>query len=80
MSDATGAFVPGERYDPPLGAGVGLLAGLLFAVKDNIDVAGRSTGNGHPDWPGAQCRRSAHATAVVRLIDGGARLSCFADT
>ena len=74
MSDATGAFLPGERYDPPLGAGVGPLAGLLFAVKDNIDVAGRSTGNGHPHWPGAQCRRSAHATAVARLMDGGARL------
>ena len=75
MPDANGAFVPGERYDPPRGSGVGPLAGLLFAVKDNIDVAGRPTGNGHPDWPGAQRRRGAHAPAVARLLDGGARLA-----
>lgn len=66
--------MPGGRYDPPLGGGAGPLAGLLFAVKDNIDVAGRPTGNGHPDWPGAKGRRSADATAVARLVAGGARL------
>ncbi len=32
------------------GAAAGPLAGLGFAVKDLIDVAGRPTGGGSPSW------------------------------
>ena len=46
----TDAFVPGPRCTWP-GAATGPLAGLTFAVKDLIDVAGVPTGGGNPDWP-----------------------------
>jgi allophanate hydrolase len=55
----------------PAGSGEGPLAGLRFAVKDNIDVAGLSTTAG--------CRAFAYrprqdATVVRRLLDAGAQL------
>jgi allophanate hydrolase len=60
------------RLDTPLQeAGSGALAGLRFAVKDNIDVAGLLTT--------AACAAFArqadtHATVVQRLLDAGAQL------
>jgi amidase len=56
-----GAFVPGPRTHVP-GAAAGQLAGLSFAVKDLIDVAGVPTGGGNPDWP-----RFAPTPAMRRL-------------
>jgi allophanate hydrolase len=45
------------------------LAGLIFAVKDNIDVVGFPTTAAHPEF----AYEPAHtATAVQRLIDAGA--------
>ena len=49
MDDSVGAFLPDGRFEVA-GAGGGPLAGLAFAAKDIIDVAGRLTGCGTPDW------------------------------
>jgi allophanate hydrolase len=59
------------RADPPVrGSETGPLAGLGFAVKDNIDVAGLPTTAGCPAFA---YRASDHATVVQRLLDAGAR-------
>lgn len=49
--------------------GAGVLAGVPFAVKDNIDVAGLPTTAGLPSLDAPAPR---HATAVQRLVDAGA--------
>ena len=49
---STDAFLPGPRATVA-GAPTGPLAGLTFAVKDLIDLAGVPTGGGNPDWPRA---------------------------
>jgi allophanate hydrolase len=70
---ATGAAAWLSRCNPPLaGAPAGVLAGLRFAVKDNIDVAGWCTT--------AACEAfayqpAAHATVVRNLLNAGASLS-----
>jgi allophanate hydrolase len=46
------------------------LLGVLFAVKDNIDVAGLPTTVGCPTWPSGPA--AAHAAVVQRLVDAGA--------
>lgn len=75
--DPFGAFVRmvSGRGDPDP---VGPLAGLTFAVKDNIDVRGLPTGNGNPqyaDWRGLPER---DATVVTTLHGAGAK--CIAKT
>ncbi|MGR4868340.1 allophanate hydrolase [Variovorax sp. LARHSF232] len=58
------------RFGAPLqGAGAGALAGLLFAVKDNIDVAGAPTTAACPAFARTA---TAHAHVVQRLLDAGA--------
>ena len=60
------------RLPQPLsGAAAGPLAGLLFAAKDNIDVAGVPTTVGCPAFAYTPAR---HATVVERLLQGGAGL------
>ena len=71
---AADAAVPAwiTRFAGPLrGSAEGALAGLRFAVKDNIDVLGRPTT--------AACaafayQAKAHATVVQKLLDAGASL------
>jgi allophanate hydrolase len=53
----------------PAEHGDGPLAGVRFAVKDNIDVAGYPTTAGCPDLTEPAARS---ATAVQRLVDAGA--------
>ena len=65
------AFVPGPRCSVA-GAADGPLAGLRFAVKDLIDVAGVPTGGGNPDWPRIYPTPSKNAWVVQRLLDAGA--------
>nr|WP_309898674.1 allophanate hydrolase [Variovorax soli] len=61
------------RIDPPLaGAAQGPLAGLRFAAKDNIDVAGMPTTAGCPAFARTP---AAHAHVVQRLLDAGACLA-----
>jgi allophanate hydrolase len=61
------------RLDAPLaGAGSGPLAGLRFAAKDNIDVAGVPTTAACPAFARTP---AAHAHVVQRLLDAGASLA-----
>lgn len=70
-----------KRFDPPMNAVVGAgagsghdqpLAGLLFAAKDNIDIAGLPTTAGCPEFAFTP---SVHATVIARLLSGGASLA-----
>ena len=62
-----------SRLDPALaGAAQGPLAGLRFAVKDNIDVAGVPTTAACPAFAYTP---AAHAHVVQRLLDAGAGLA-----
>jgi amidase len=56
------------------GAPHGALAGLTFAAKDLLDVAGHRTGGGNPDWTRRNPIPMRHAWAVGRLLDAGATL------
>ncbi|WP_345536766.1 allophanate hydrolase [Variovorax defluvii] len=61
------------RLDTPLaGAAQGPLAGLRFAAKDNIDVAGVPTTAGCADFSRTPV---AHAHVVQRLLDAGASVA-----
>ena len=65
------AFLPGPRTTVA-GSASGPLAGLGFAVKDLIDVAGVPTGGGNPDWPRFAPTPTRHAWVVQTLLDAGA--------
>ena len=65
------AFVPDQRCRVA-GAATGPLAGMTFAVKDLIDIAGVPTGGGNPDWPRHYPTPQKHAWVVQRLLDAGA--------
>ena len=71
MSDPASAFLAGPRCSVA-GLPTGPLAGLGFAVKDLIDVAGTATLGGTPDWAAAQATPTAHAAVVQRLLAAGA--------
>lgn len=66
--------MPGEYYDPPLAGGVGALSGIRIAIKDNIDIAGRPTRNGHPNWPEGQRNAARHAPVIAMLLAAGAHV------
>jgi amidase len=55
---------------PPTGDGP--LAGLRFAVKDLIDVAGHRTGCGNPDWLATHPPARVSAVCVEQLLAAGA--------
>ena len=64
------------KFAAPLaGTPGGALAGLTFAAKDNIDVAGAATTAGCAAFA---YRPAAHATVVRKLLDAGA--SCLGKT
>jgi amidase len=70
-SQSADGFLPGERLVvAPTGRGE--LDGLTFAVKDLIDLAGRRTGGGNPDWLAAEEPALHHAPAVAMLLAAGA--------
>ena len=68
-----GAFVAGPRLCID-GSGAGPLAGLAFAVKDLIDVAGSVTGCGNPDWRRSHAPALRTAPTVEALLAAGASL------
>jgi amidase len=67
----SGAFVDNFSLEP---TGDGPLAGLTFAVKDIIDVAGHRTGCGNPTWLAAHPPATVHAVCVEQLLASGGRL------
>ena len=69
-TEQSGAFV--ESFELPPTAG-GPLAGLRFAVKDLIDVAGRLTGCGNPTWRNTHPPAAVHAVCVEQLLAAGAQ-------
>lgn len=71
MSNSTEAFLPGPRTHIQ-GAPIGPLAGLTFAVKDLIDIAGTPTAGGTPDWPANTQTPTRHAAVVQTLLQAGA--------
>jgi len=73
MTDSLNAFVSGPRCHIAGHPG-GALAGLTFAVKDLIDVAGILTGGGTPDWPTGRTVPTAQAWVVERLLAAGASI------
>jgi amidase len=64
------AFVTTFDLSP---TGGGALAGLRFAVKDTIDVAGLKTGCGNPTWRDSHPAAVVHAVCVEQLLREGAR-------
>jgi amidase len=73
IEDTADAFV--EIFAKPVQTTKsGLLAGLSFAAKDNMDVAGKVTGNGNPSWRAAHEPAKAHAAAVASVLSEGAVL------
>jgi amidase len=64
------AFVDSFEVGP---TGSGSLDGLSFAVKDLIDIAGRVTGCGNPDWRNTHPPAAANAVCVEQVLDAGAR-------
>jgi len=71
MTDDFGALA--VALDIP-GRGGGALAGKTFVVKENIDVAGCVSTNGHPAFAASHPRAGANAPVVDRLLAAGARL------
>jgi amidase len=71
--DPVGAFVAGPRLRIEGRVG-GTLAGLEFAAKDLIDVAGHPTGGGNPDWARTNPVPTRHAWVVETLLEAGATL------
>src|SRR5213076_1739813 len=72
-ADATPRAAWITRLREPLCTSVGgPLSGLAFAAKDNIEVAGVPTTAGCPSFAYVP---DAHATAVRRILDAGARLA-----
>ncbi|PPK97268.1 allophanate hydrolase [Kineococcus xinjiangensis] len=70
VRDRAGALAEAARVDERVAAGEDLpLAGTVFAVKDNVDVAGMPTTAACPGYERTVLRS---ATAVQRLVDAGA--------
>ena len=57
------------------GASEGPLAGLKFAVKDVMDVAGSITGMGHPEWRASHQPARANARVIDQCLEAGAGLN-----
>ncbi|MDJ0447196.1 amidase [Methylocystis sp. JR02] len=54
--------------------GAGPLSGATFVVKENIDVKGQVSTNGHPQWATTHAPAPANAAVVDRLLAAGACL------
>ncbi|MCS6931068.1 MAG: amidase [Acetobacteraceae bacterium] len=75
-ADPFGAFVARAADGPAVPhAASGPLAGLSFAVKDLLDVAGFVTRAGNPDWAAGRAPAAAHAESVRRCLDAGAQFA-----
>ena len=71
-TDPVGASAWISRFETPLlGAEAGALAGLTFAAKDNIDVAGLPTTAGCAAFA---YQPTAHSNVAQQLLDSGAAI------
>jgi amidase len=68
--EESGAFVSTFEIEPHSS---GSLDGLRFAVKDIIDVAGRTTGCGNPTWRDTHPPAVVNAPVVDQVLQAGAR-------
>lgn len=68
--EQSGAFVSTFELEP---LSSGSLDGLRFAVKDLIDVGGRTTGCGNPTWRDTHPPAVINAPVVDQLLRAGAR-------
>jgi amidase len=68
--EESGAFVEVVELPP---TAPGPVDGLRFAVKDIIDLAGRRTSCGNPDWAKSHPPAAANAICVDQLLGAGAR-------
>ncbi len=73
VDDKIGAFCPHGRFEIA-GAATGPLAGLRFAVKDLIDIAGHVTGAGNPRWLETHPPARHTAPCVAALLAAGATM------
>lgn len=62
-----------EELDPPVGDGGGALDGMVVGIKDLLAVAGVPRRCSAPELTDPT-PQPAHATAVARLVDAGARI------
>lgn len=69
FEDHAGAFVERFHIGP---TGKGNLDGLTVAVKDLVDISGRQTGCGNPDWARTHDTAKKHAPVVEMLLSCGA--------
>ncbi|HEY3963931.1 MAG TPA: amidase [Planctomycetaceae bacterium] len=67
--EESGAFVDQISIAP---TAPGPLSSLTFAVKDLIDIAGRTTGCGNPSWGKTHAAAACHALCVDQLLAAGA--------
>jgi amidase len=79
MAEDLGAYIKHDTVAlAPTGKGV--LSGLNFAVKDLYDIQGHVTGAGSPDWLADHQPATATASAVLKLLAAGARMTAKAQT
>lgn len=72
---ASGAFVEEVVLEPYKN---GILDGLTFAVKDNIDIGGFKTSYGSRSWHSLHPKAVYHAVCVEQLLSSGA--TCIGKT
>merc|ERR1712166_157342 len=78
--DTADAQVPHGLTAPLVGAETGPLSRLTFVVKDLYDIAGRSTGNGNPEFLAQAAPASATASVITKLLEAGASCTGVAIT
>ena len=79
LQDPLNAFCTHQQLALP-GASDGPLNGLRFAVKDVVEVAGRTYGAGNPDWLKTHAPAASTAPAVVQLLAAGASMAGITHT
>ncbi|AIQ16520.1 amidase [Paenibacillus sp. FSL H7-0357] len=78
LNNRFGAYIDPELEVPNLVSGK--LNGLSFAVKDVFAVSGHRSSAGNPHWLRSHEPSSAHAAAVLKLLQSGASLRGAAHT
>ncbi len=75
LADLSNAFISTYKINPYQ---PGILSGLTFALKDNIDAANEVTGYGSPFWAETQSKPVVNAICLDQLLSSGA--TCLGKT